>query len=268
MEQRSSQAGQAAAAKQETVRRIGDYAKQIVLEMEQKGQIAKLPQQELSRSPHLEVANICPEGEGPSHVVKEGSEQVIKDEQLHQGSVPPTQRAPFIPRANLCITANIADDLEYRGRSTIHHVFTDAPEKTLMFAHEYDTSNRNEEEGVQEYFVQKYPVLQRSTGRFGAGRSRHDVIEDAIRRAEYEVKRANDEKKEIITFRDIAENRAQVGSYPLPKHYNRVREPTSRSGGYFVVDKKCKEWLDHYGKLREQYATKMNPFHRKDDEYD
>ncbi|XGW16368.1 hypothetical protein V3C99_001662 [Haemonchus contortus] len=413
MEQRSSQAEQAAAAKQETVRRIGDYAKQIVLEMEQKGQIAKLPvkltdavyypaaahgkvrfciacgkhgsfrfdrhllsqhgiskrnnlqlyevyeqlgrgvlermkaasvdlskipqprnqgewlifcafysqlqecgipllndQQELSRSPQLEEVNICPEEEGPSHVVKEGSEQVIKDEQLHQGSVPPTQRAPFIPRANLCITANIADDLEYRGRSTIHHVFTDAPEKTLMFAHEYDTSNRNEEEGVQEYFVQKYPVLQRSTGRLGetmsvddaiysceivkdffaklqdagvpvgvrssfakavlsfykflqlsvgvgAGRSRHDVIEDAIRRAEYEVKRANDEKKEIITFRDIAENRAQVGSYPLPKHYNRVREPTSRSGGYFVVDKKCKEWLDHYGKLRE-HVCRLN----------
>ncbi|VDO38634.1 unnamed protein product [Haemonchus placei] len=187
-------------------------------------------------SPQLEEVNICPEEGGPSHVVEEGSEQVIKDEQLHKRSVPPTQRAPFIQRANLCITANVRGGPQCRGCLTVHYVFTDAPDKKLLFAHEYDTLNRNEEEGVQKYFVQKYPVLQRSIGRFGvpvgvrssfaeavlsfykflqlsigvgAGRSRHDVVEYAIRRAEYEVKRANDEKKEIITFRDIAENRAQ-----------------------------------------------------------
>ncbi|VDO38629.1 unnamed protein product [Haemonchus placei] len=86
-----------------------------------------------------------------------------REEQLHQRLVPRTQRAPFTPRANLCITANIADDPEYRGYLIMPRVH-DAPDKTLMFAHEFDTLNRNEEEGVLEYFVQKYPVLQRSIG--------------------------------------------------------------------------------------------------------
>ena len=34
----------------------------------------------------------------------------------------------------------------------------------------------------------------------------------------------------------------QVGRYPQAKHYNRVREQTTTTGGYFVVDKKSKKW--------------------------
>ncbi|KAK6017199.1 hypothetical protein OSTOST_17313 [Ostertagia ostertagi] len=30
-----------------------------------------------------------------------------------------------------------------------------------------------------------------------------------------------------------------------------------RGGGYFVVDEKCRKWLDYYGKLREQYVSSM-----------
>ncbi|KAK5982469.1 hypothetical protein GCK32_004737 [Trichostrongylus colubriformis] len=49
-----------------------------------------------------------------------------------------------------------------------------------------------------------------------------------------------------------------VGRYPQPKHYNRVREPTTTTGGYFVVDKKSKKWIDHYVKLRDFVCQKNN----------
>ncbi|KAK5980609.1 hypothetical protein GCK32_003582 [Trichostrongylus colubriformis] len=49
-----------------------------------------------------------------------------------------------------------------------------------------------------------------------------------------------------------------VGRYPQPKHYNRVREPTTTTGGYFVVDKKSRKWIDHYVKLREYVCRNNN----------
>ncbi|KAK5977677.1 hypothetical protein GCK32_008312, partial [Trichostrongylus colubriformis] len=58
-----------------------------------------------------------------------------------------------------------------------------------------------------------------------------------------------------VNFENALEDKAyfclQVGRYPQPKHHNRVHEPTTTTGGYFVVDKKFKKWIDHYVKLRE-----------------
>ncbi|PIO68382.1 hypothetical protein TELCIR_09833 [Teladorsagia circumcincta] len=166
-----------------------------------------------------------------SHGIKQKDDVGIKNDLYENiGGRPSTRGAPVIPRGELCYTANVTEDPDYRGGSSVHYWFLKAPQRELMFDHEQDDWSEGEADQRRPYYVQTFSLPPGSS----RGQRWMNEVDEQLK-----LRRKLDRPNHAIlqSYSEFLEIRT-VGRHPRRKRYNVVRDAMFRGGGYFVVDEK------------------------------